>query len=66
MTWGEFDKYARENLAEGINNVIDWRPAAGFQINDIVKVENGEAFVPLGIRYWLANGDSIIYVRSQE
>ena len=42
MTWGEFDKYAREKMTEGINNVIDWRPAAAFQIDDIVKVKDGE------------------------
>ena len=66
MTWGDLDRYAEEKLIEGINNIIDWRPASWIMINDIVKTEDGEAFVPFGIRYWLANGDSIIYVKSQE
>ena len=36
-------------------------------IDDIVKVSDGEAYVPHnGIRYWLANGDSIIYVKKLE
>lgn len=66
MTWGELDKYAMEKLTEGINNVIDWRPAGWLYINDIVKAEDDKAFIPFGIRYWLENGDSIIYVKSQE
>ena len=67
MTWGELDKYISEKLSEGINNVIDWRPAAGIYINDIVKVSDGEAYVPCGgIRYWLENGDSIIYVKKMD
>ena len=67
MTWGELDKYASGKLSEGINDIIDWRPAASIHINDIVKVSDGEAYVPYnGIRYWLANGDSIIYVKRQE
>lgn len=66
MTWGELDTYASEKLSEGINNVIDWRPGYGMYIDDIVRVKDNEAFVPYGIRYWLANGDSIIYVKKQE
>ena len=67
MTWGELDIYISEKLSEGINNVIDWRPAAGMYIDDIVKVSDGKAYVPRnGIRYWLGNGDSIIYVKKAE
>lgn len=67
MTWGELDKYISAKLSEGISNVIDWRPAAGMYIDDIVKVSDGEAYVPRnGIRYWLENGDSIIYVKKVE
>lgn len=66
MTWGELDKYAMEKLTEGINNIIDWRPAGWLYINDIVKAKDDKVFIPFGIRYWLENGDSIIYVKSQE
>ena len=66
MTWGELDKYAMRKLTEGINDVIDWRPAVWLHINDIVKAEDNEAFIPFGIRYWLENGDSIIYVKAHE
>jgi len=41
MTWGELDKIISKKLSEGINNVIDWRPAAGMYIDDIVKVTDG-------------------------
>lgn len=67
MTWGELDKIISKKLSEGINNVIDWRPAAGMYIDDIVKVTDGEPYVPRnGIRYWLEDGDSIIYVKKVE
>ena len=66
MTWGELDEYAQEKLTEGISNISDWRPAGWMYINDIVKVSDGEAYIPSGIVYWLENGDSIIYVKAQE
>lgn len=66
MTWGELNKYAEEQLTAGIGNIQDWRPADSIMISDIVKVSDGEPFVPFGIRYWLTNGDSIIYVKKQE
>lgn len=47
-------------------DIADWRPAGDMYINDIVYVVEckGENYptIPNGIRFWLNNGDSIIYV----
>lgn len=66
MTWGELNQYAKGQLEAGINSIDDWRPASSIMINDLVKVKDDEAWIPYGIRYWLKNGDSIIYVKKQE
>lgn len=66
MTWGELNKYAENELTSGIANILDWRPAAWEMIDDIVTVENDRAYVARGIRYWLANGDAIIYVKKTD
>ena len=63
MTNGELYKHIEKQIV-GLTKeqIIDWRPAGGFYINDIVKVaDDGEPVVPYGIRIWLKNGDSIIY-----
>lgn len=48
-------------------DIIDYRPAGDFYIDDIVKIVEFEGknwpTVPRGIRFWLANGDSLIYVK---
>ena len=63
MTWGELEKYASAALESGITDSIDdWRPASDMYIDDIVNVVDDKAIIPFGIRYWLKNGDSIIYV----
>lgn len=66
-TIGDLAKKGKEvltNLRE--QDICDYRPAGDFYIDDIVKlVEYEKTYyptVPNGIRYWLNNGDSIIYV----
>ena len=66
MIWNDVHKYASKELAKGITNVADWRPATNMFIDDIVKTFGDVANVPFGIRYWLSNGDSIIYVPNRE
>lgn len=65
MTFGELDKYSKEKLEQGIHDhdIDDWRPAVWMYIEDIAKVKDGWVDFPFGIRYWLKNGDSIIYVK---
>jgi len=63
MTNGELYKHIEKQIV-GLTKeqIINWRPAVDFYINDIVKVtDNSEPVVPYGIRIWLKNGDSIIY-----
>ena len=72
MTNGELYEYAKEQLNRFFfeKKVIDWRPASDFYIDDIVKIvtNEGQTFPvsPLGIRLWLENGDSIIYVKQEK
>ena len=55
------------NLRE--QDINDYRPAGDMYIEDIVKIGkyNGEYYptIPDGIRFWLNNGDSIIYVKGR-
>ena len=48
-------------------DINDYRPAGDFYIDDIVKIikHEGQSYptVPHGIRFWLNNGDSLIYVK---
>lgn len=63
MTNGELYKHIEKQIV-GLTDeqIIDWRPAGDFYINDIVKLNASYSpFVPYGIRIWLKNGDSIIY-----
>ena len=72
MTYGELYEYVKEQLNRFFfeKKVIDWRPASDFYIDDIVKIitNEGQTFlvIPLGIRLWLENGDSIIYVKQEK
>lgn len=55
------------NLRE--QDIIDYRPAGDFYITDIVRIVEYEGqpypTVPRGIRFWLGNGDSLIYVKNE-
>lgn len=50
------------------HDINDWRPACDMYIDDIVFVKENECesrhypIIPGEIRFWLNNGDSIIYV----
>ena len=67
MTYGELAEYAKEQMQLTMTEIIDYRPAGGIYIDDIAfpLVYKGKDYVniPNGIRFWLANGDSIIYVK---
>lgn len=69
-TIGDLAKKGQEvilNLRE--QDIADYRPAGDMYIDDIVKIREheGELYstIPQGIRFWLNNGDSIIYVKGQ-
>ena len=66
MTYGEIYQKAKEIIGE--ENIDDYRPAGDFYIDDIVKIieHEGKQYptVPMGIRMWLKNGDSVIYVKT--
>ena len=69
-TIGDLAKKGQEvilNLRE--QDIEDWRPAGDMYIDDIVKVIECEGqmypTIPRGIRFWLNNGDSIIYVKGR-
>lgn len=53
------------NLKE--QDICDWRPAGDMYIDDIVDIISYEGkqypTIPNAIRFWLNNGDSIIYVK---
>ena len=67
MTYGELAEYAKEQMQLTMTEIIDYRPAGDIYIDDIAfpLVYKGKDYVsiPNGIRFWLANGDSIIYVK---
>ncbi len=65
MTNGELYKQVKQKLSSGTVSVSDWRPASDIYIDDIVKVKDNIPYVPMGIRLWLTNGDSIIYVTKE-
>lgn len=69
-TMGDLAEKGREvifNLRE--QDIGDWRPAGDMYIDDIVKIGEYEGTqyptIPGGIRFWLNNGDSIIYVKGR-
>lgn len=70
MTNGELAKYAESQFILTHTQITDWRPSSDMYIDDlcIPVVANGEQVVviPYGIRFWLENGDSIIYVKNKE
>lgn len=69
MTQGELYDYVIGEIEKGISE-DDWRPASDMYIEDIAKIaeHEGEKYVtiPNGIRLWLTNGDSLIYVKKEE
>jgi hypothetical protein len=48
-------------------DIGDYRPAGDMYIDDIVKIIEYEGTsyptIPNGIRFWLNNGDSVIYIK---
>lgn len=67
-TMGDLANKGKEvilNLRE--QDICDYRPAGDMYIDDIVHIVTyeGEQYptIPNAIRFWLNNGDSIIYVK---
>lgn len=50
-------------------HICDYRPAGDMYIDDIVQIVSFEGkiypTIPRGIRFWLTNGDSVIYVKGK-
>ena len=72
-TYGELADYAKSQFTLTETTINDYRPAGDFYIDDIafpVKCkgagERNYVSIPNGIRFWLKNGDSIIYVRRND
>lgn len=69
MTLGELADYAKSQFILTQTEVSDWRPAGDMYVDDICFpfVAEGKNWVsiPSGIRFWLENGDSIIYVKNK-
>lgn len=66
-TIGDLAKRGKEILFDlKEEDIDDWRPAGDMYIEDIVKIVTDDyemhPTVPRGIRFWLKNGDSVIYV----
>lgn len=70
MTFGELADYAKSQFALTQTEISDWRPAGDMYIDDLcfpfVADSQDWVSIPNGIRFWLKNGDSIIYVKKQE
>lgn len=70
MTIGELADYAKSQFILTQTGISDYRPAGDMYIDDICFpfVADGKDWVsiPYGIRFWLENGDSIIYVKSKK
>lgn len=70
MTFGELADYAKSQFTLTQTEISDYRPAGDMYIDDlcIPFVANGKDWVsiPNGIRFWLKNGDSIIYVKNKK
>lgn len=67
MNFRELAKYAMLQFSPTMAEISDWRPACDMYVEDICfpfEVE-GKKYVnfPNGIRFWLNNGDSIVYVK---
>lgn len=70
MTLGELADYAKSQFTLTQTKVSDWRPAGDMYVDDLCFpfVAEGKDWVsiPNGIRFWLENGDSIIYVKNKK
>ena len=70
MTFGELADYAESQFTLTQTKISDWRPAGDFYIDDLCTtfVDSGKDWVsiPNGVRFWLENGDSIIYVKNKK
>lgn len=64
VTFEELHNYVSKQLGSVMQNEDDWRPAGDMYIEDIVHVIDANCRIPNGIRIWLNNGDSIIYVKA--
>lgn len=66
MTFGELADYAKSQFTLTQTKVSDWRPAGDMYVDDICfAIEENFVSIPTGIRFWLENGDSIIYVKNK-
>lgn len=66
MTFEELHNYVGKQLGNVMQNEADWRPSGDVYIEDIAQViDTKYCTIPNGIRIWLNNGDSIIYVKAQ-
>lgn len=63
-------EYGKSQFTLTRTTIADWRPACDMYIDDICFpfVAYGKNWVRIqdGIRFWLENGDSIIYVKSKK
>ena len=71
MTYGELMKYAKEKFQLPGMKIEDYRPANSMYMDDLFvtgQTKKGETVfnIPNGIRFYLENGDSIIYVKKVE
>ena len=69
-TLGDLAKKGEEvilNLRK--QDIADYRPAGDMYIEDVVSIVRYEGkiypTIPNGIRFWLNNGDSLIYVKGK-
>lgn len=70
MIYGELAKYAESQFNLTHTQISDWRPASDMYIDDLcIPVAVGskaKVVIPYGIRFWLENGDSIIYIKNKQ
>lgn len=70
MTYGELADYAKSQFTLTQTRIADLRPAGDMYVDDLCFpfVAEGKDWVsiPNGIRFWLENGDSIIYVKNKK
>lgn len=70
MTNGELAEYAESQFIMTQTEITDWRPASDMYIDDVcvpvVAYDKQVVVIPYGIRFWLENGDSIIYIKNKE
>lgn len=70
MTNGELANYAKSQFTLTQTKIADWRPAGDMYIDDLcfpfVADGKSQVNIPYGIRFWLENDDSIIYVKNKK